>query len=112
MRIDLHIYNAPDAEMSHFMKLVLSALNHLKEGHRHMSEAQDRFTRELGELKQSVTDAATKIGELAEIVRNNPGNEALLNDAADQMDTMEAQLAAAGAPPAEPPADEPAGDGA
>lgn len=107
MRLDLHVHIAPNAEVAQFMKTVLSALNSLKEGQHHMSEAQDRFTRELGEMKDAVNAAATKIGELAEIVRNNANNDAVLTDAADQMDTMQAQLAAAGSPPEPTPEPEP-----
>lgn len=102
MRLDLHVHIAPNAEVAQFMKTVLSALSTLKEGHRNMSEAQERFTRELGEMKDAVNAAAAKIGELAEVVRNNTNNDAVLNDAADQMDAMEAQLAAAGSPAPEP----------
>lgn len=111
MRLDIHVHIAPNAEVAQFMKTVLGALSTLKEGQRHMSEAQDRFTRELGEMKDAVNAAAAKIGELAEIIRNNPGNDDILNDAADQLDAMEAQLAAAGSPVPEPtPEPEPDND--
>jgi len=110
MKIHLHVHIAPDAETALWMTKVLGLLNALTEGQHTMSEAQDRFARELGETKDAVAAVATKLGEqaaeikrLADIVAagGDGATADQLNAASDAMDEMQATLTAASAPPAE-----------
>lgn len=71
-----------------------------------MSAQLDRLTREVSETKDAVNVAATRIGELAQLIRDAAGEPAALDALADELDGLQATLAAAVAgsqPPVEPP---------
>jgi multidrug resistance efflux pump len=79
-----------------------------RRGFSHMSDALDRLNREVGEMRDAVNTAGTKIGEqsaeikrLSDIVAaGGTVTDADLNAVSDQLDQMQTDLAAAGLPPA------------
>lgn len=71
-----------------------------------MNASVDRLTREVGEMRESVSTAAARIAELTQQIRDNTTDPAVIEGLADQLDQLQTDLANAGQP-TEPAPEEP-----
>ncbi len=62
---------------------------------RHMSAQFDRLVNEVSEMRSATDSVLAVLSDIAQQLRDSAGDEAKVNELADQLDQMQADIAAA-----------------